>query len=192
MTDSTTSLSHLQSLSVDDFFYFFLQLRKSRIRAVVAAIRERYPHDTSEQLAQRLTESFVPLSFISGALLHLPTLLPGIGQALQAVGFVMGASALTRMHLYLILEIALLYGKDIDDQARVPEMMAVVAATAAAAATPLAVQALEYSPVVSIPLAGLTASATAQLIGNVAMRYYSQGLIAPVSPADATGSVGER
>jgi hypothetical protein len=47
----------------------------------------------------------------------------------EFLGFVGGTAAITRMHLYLILEIALLYGMDIDDEARVPEMIAVVAAT---------------------------------------------------------------
>ena len=46
------------------------------------------------------------------------------GQALKILGVAGGASVLTRMHLYLIMEIALLYGKDIEDQARVPEMVA--------------------------------------------------------------------
>jgi hypothetical protein len=45
-------------------------------------------------------------------ILDLPTMIPGVGQALKILGFVGGTSALVRMHLYLILQIALLYGKD--------------------------------------------------------------------------------
>ena len=64
---------------------------------------------TLEQRARRLIAAQNQLSFLCGALLYLPMLIPGLGQALQLLGFVGGASALTRMHLYLILEIALLY-----------------------------------------------------------------------------------
>lgn len=180
----------LQSLTFDDFMYFFLRLRKSRVRSVVRDMRTIFPNDTPEQLATRLISSYTPLSFLGGSLLHLPRLIPGIGQAMQAVGFVMGASALTRMHLYLIMEIALVFGKDIDDQARVPELMAVVAATAASAAAPLLVRALELNPLMSIPLGGLTAMTTAQLIGNTAIQYYSEAAADLAEPAVAPEADG--
>lgn len=43
--------SKTQSLMVDDFFYFFLQLRKQRIRSVVERMRTLHPEMTREQLA---------------------------------------------------------------------------------------------------------------------------------------------
>lgn len=185
MSNASTS-SNLQSLTVDDFMYFFLRLRKSRIRTVVRDMQRRFPNDTPEQLATRLIASYTPLSFLGGSLLHLPWLIPGFGQAMQAVGFVMGASALTRMHLYLILEIALVFGQDIDDQARVPELMAVVAATTASAAAPLLVRALQLNPLMSIPVGGLTAMATAQLIGSSAIKFYRE---ATADTSDLAGAV---
>jgi hypothetical protein len=104
----------------------------------------------------------------------------------------MGAAALTRLHLYLILEIALLYGKDIDDQARVPEMLAVVAATGAAAGVPVLMRLLGLHPLLSIPVAGLTASTVTHLIGHTAIRYYGaadyrQPLLPPPHPPLAIG-----
>jgi hypothetical protein len=177
-----------QSLATDQFFYFFLRLRKQEIRRTVQALRARYADESQEQLARRIIASHSSLSFLGGALMHLPLLLPGVGQVLKLLGFVGGASALTRMHLYLILEIALVYGKDIDDQARVPEMAAVVAATGLAAGTPILLQALEISPIYAIPASGLSAVTVAQLIGNAAIQYYSGAAIeagpAP-SPAPA-------
>jgi hypothetical protein len=124
-------------------------------------------------LARRIIDSYTSVSFLGGTLMHLPFLLPGIGQALQLLGFVGGASALTRMHLYLILEIALAYGKDIDDEARVPEMVAVVAATGLAASAPLAFQALDLNPLFALPASGLTAAGVAHLIGETAIQHYS-------------------
>lgn len=172
-----------QSLLLEDFFYFFLRLRKERVRKLVKMMQERHPEETPEGLARRLIASSSTLSFIGGTLTHLPALLPGIGQALTLLGFVGGASALTRMHLYLILEIALVYGKDIDDDARVPEMAAVVAATGAAAAAPLLVHVLELNPLYALPAGGLTATALTHLIGESAIRMYSQP---SGSPAEVT------
>ena len=78
------------------------------------------------------------------------------------------------MHLYLILEIALVFGKDIDDQARVPEMAAVVAATGLAAAAPLLVHTFDLHPFYTLSAGTLSAAATARLIGESAIRFYSQ------------------
>ena len=105
--------------------------------------------------------------------MNLPTLVPGLGQALKILGVVGGASVLTRMHLYLIMEIALLYGKDIEDQARVPEMVAVVLASGLGAGASFLVQALQLNPLWALPVGGLTAASVAQMIGESAIRFYS-------------------
>ena len=162
-----------QSLATENFLYFFLRLRKQEIRRTVQALRAQYPDETAEQLARRIIDSYASVSFLGGTLMHLPLLLPGIGQALQLLGFVGGAASLTRMHLYLILEIALAYGKDIDDEARVPEMVAVVAATGLVAGAPLALQALDLNPFYALPASGLTAAAVARLIGEAAIKQYT-------------------
>ena len=173
----------LQSLLTENFFYFFLRLRKGHVRKVVESINARFPDETLEQLARRLIEAQTSLSFLGGALVQLPLLIPGLGLALGLLGFVGGASALTRMHLYLILEIALLYGKDIDDQARVPEMVSVVLATGLGAGAPLLVQALEVTPLLALPAGGLTSAAVARLVGESAIRHYSRELPELAAPA---------
>jgi len=178
-------LASRQSILADQFFYFFLRLRKARIRAVVEAVNVSYPGETTEQKARRLIEAQTPLSFLGGALIHLPMLVPGLGQAFQFLGFVGGTSAITRMHLYLILEIALLYGMDIEDEARIPEMLAVVAATGLAAGVPLLAGVLDINPVFSLPVGGITACAAARMIGEEAIRLYS-GLAKKLTPATST------
>jgi hypothetical protein len=158
----------------DDFFYFFLRVRKDRIRKVVADINARFPEESVEQRARRLIEDQTQLSLLAGLILDLPTMIPGVGNALQILGFVGGTSALVRMHLYLILQIALLYGNDIDDQARVPEMLAVVAGTGLAVGAPFVAGALGLHPLLSMVTGGLAAVAMSRLIGESAIRYYSQ------------------
>jgi hypothetical protein len=164
-----------QGLAEDQFFYFFLRLRKGEIRRVVQRAQSLYPGESPEQLARRLINAQSTLSFFGGALLHLPQLFPAAGSLLKFAGFVGGASAMTRMHLYLILEIALLYGHDIDDRSRVREMMSVVAASGIAAASPFLVDALDWHPAAAIPVSGLTSVAITRLIGESAIRLY-QGL----------------
>lgn len=169
----------LQDLATDQFFYFFLRVRKSEIRRTVQVLQSRYPNESREQLARRLIDAKAKLTLLGGTLLHVPMLLPGIGQVLKLVGMVGGMSVLTRMHLYLILEIALLYGKDIDDAARVPEMAAVVAASGLAIASPLLVHALEWHPLYALPVGGLSATGATRLIGESTIRYYRKPILAP-------------
>lgn len=173
-----------QSMTIDDFFYFFLQLRKPRIRTIVERARKLHPEMTREQLAQRLIDSSGNLSLLAGSLLGVPLILPGVHVFLRYAGLFAGSTVITRMHLYLILEIAHLYDKDIDDPARVPEMMAVVAATEAAVTLPpIALQLLNVAPVLRLAASGLTATALTRLIGHYAIRFYAEG--AP-TPQEAT------
>ena len=162
-----------QGMVTDQFLYFFLRLRKNEIRRVVQRVQTLHPDETPEQLARRLIDTQSTLSFIAGTLLHLPQLLPVASIALKFAGFAGGASVLTRMHLYLILEIALLYGHDIEDQARVPEMIAIVSASGLSAATPFLVNALDWNKLAAIPTSGVTVAAMTQLIGLAAIQRYS-------------------
>jgi hypothetical protein len=163
-----------QGLASDQFFYFFLRLRKGEVRRVVQRAQALYPGESPEQLARRLILAQCSLSLVGGALLYLPQLIPVAGNVLKLAGFVGGASMLARMNLYLILEIALLYGHDIDDQARVPEMMAVVAASGLSAASPFAVQALDWAPIAAIPASAVTAGAVSKLVGEAAIAFYKR------------------
>jgi len=167
-------LPRQQSVAVDQFFYFFLRLRKGEVRRIVQRVKTLYPGETPEQLARRLILAQSSLSLVGGALLYLPMLFPVAGNVLKMVGFVGGASMLTRVNLYLILEIALLFGKDIDDQARVPELMAVIAASGLSATSPLLVSQMDWHPAASIPASGVMAAATAKLIGEAAIAFYQR------------------
>jgi hypothetical protein len=166
-----------QTLLADQFFYFFLRLRKGRIQQVVDAVNARYPAESTEQKARRLIAAQTPLSFLGGTLMHLPRLIPGVGYAFEFLGLVGGTSVLSRMHLYLILEIALLYGKSIDDEARVTEMLSVVAATGMAAGVSFLSGALDIHDLLPLPVGGITASAAARMIGEEAIRLYSAPMV---------------
>lgn len=161
-----------QGLATDQFFYFFLRLRKNEVKRVVLRAQSLYPSDSPERLARRLINTQSTLSFMAGALLQVPFLLPATGNALKFIGIAGGTSIMTRMHLYLILEIAHIYGHDVDDRARVPEMMAIIASSGLAAGAPWLVQRMAWPPMAAIPTAGLTVAAITQIVGNAAISYY--------------------
>jgi hypothetical protein len=174
-----------QSLATDQFFYFFLRLRKNEVKRVVQRAQSLYPEDSRERLARRLINTQSTLSFMAGALLHIPMLLPATGTALKFIGFAGGTSIMTRMHLYLILEIAHIYGHDVDDRARVPEMMAIIASSGLAASAPLLVQRMAWAPMATIPTAGLTVAGITQVIGHAAIQYYRKRSMEGLSVAAA-------
>ena len=61
--ENDLNLANEQSLIIDDFFYFFLRLRKARIRAVVDRVRKLHPGEAPEMLARRLIDSAATLAF---------------------------------------------------------------------------------------------------------------------------------
>lgn len=181
----TIAADRRQSLVVEEFFYFFLRLRKNEIRRVAQLTAARYPADEPARNARRLINSKNSLTLLGGALLSAPLLLPGLGQALKLSGVVGAGSLLTRVHLYLILEIAHLFGEDIDDIARVPEMLAVVAATGLGAAAPSLLAAYGMKPVLMIPAGALSMTAVTRLVGASAIRFYAARAAARENPQDA-------
>ena len=176
----------LQNLATDDFLYFYLRLRKSRIRSVVQTMRTRFPQDTREELARRIVASHLQISALGGGLVQMPLLIPGLGTALKYLGFVGGLSAFARAHIYMILEIALVFDKDIDDQARIPEIAAVVAGCAAATATPsLLADVLGIEPLFALPVALMTAAGLTKTVGDRAIELYSKATRQEIDLADA-------
>lgn len=181
-----------QSMVTDEFLYFFLRLRKGEVRRVVQRVKSLYPDDSPEQLARRLINAQSVLSFVGGAVLHVPQLIPVAGNAWKYAGFAGGSSVMTRMHLYLILEIALLFEQDIEDKARIPEIISVIGASTASAATPLLINKLQWNPLVAIPASGATATLVTQLIGAAAIRLYKKKQAADLqAEAFASLAVGQ-
>jgi len=169
----------LQSLTTDEFFYFFLRMRKGEVKRIVGMLQTRYPQESPEQLAKRLIASKSRLALLGGTLVSLPWLFPGLGQTLKLAGIVGATSILTRMNLYLINEIALAFGDDIDDLARVSDMMAVVGATALGSAAPgLIAQSLDLNPWLQPPTGALTSAGMTRLIGAAAVRHFQRKTVA--------------
>ena len=174
MNESIDSSNRLQSVTTEQFLYLFLRMRKSEVRRIVGILQKRYPDEDPAQLARRLVSSSTRLSMLGGSLFTLPLLMPGIGNVLKLLGVVGASSMFTRMHIYMIMQIALLFGKDIDDVARVPEIALVVASSGLVAASPMLASSYGVSLAYSLPVGTLTAAAATQLIGRAAIALYSR------------------
>jgi hypothetical protein len=173
VNDSIATKKKLQSITTEEFFYFFLRMRKGEVKRIVGLLQSRYPDESSEQLAKRLIASKSKLSLLGGTLVSLPALMPGVGSSIKLAGIVSATSMLTRMNLYLINEIALAFGEDIDDTARISDMVAVVGATAISSAAPSYLgHWLGLTPWAQLPAGALSSAATTQMIGRAAIRHF--------------------
>lgn len=160
------------SLAADKFLYFFMGLRKGEIRRRVVSLKARHPDEGPEELAKRLILTQSTLSLFGGALLHVPAFLPGVGPTLKIIGMAGGASVLMRMHMALVLEIALLFGHDIDEPERLKEIAAIILASGLVACTPLLTQAFNLKSYYALITGGMTVSSASKLIGDAALIYY--------------------
>ena len=167
------SLPHW-GLTTEKFFYFFMGLRKSEIRKQVRMMKERYPDEDPEQLARRFVSTQAPLSLLGGALIHLPMLAPALGPPLKLVGVAMGSSVMIRLNMTLLLQIAMLYGHDIDDRARLKEMAVIIAASGLASGTSLLPYVFNLEPRAKALIGGASVVTVSQLLGIAAIRYYSR------------------
>ena len=85
----------------------------------------------------------------------------------------MGFSVMIRLNMTLLLQIAMLFGHDIDDQARLKEMAAIIAASGLASSTSLLPYVFNLEPRTKAVLGGTSVMTVSQLIGETATRYYN-------------------
>ncbi len=162
-------------LATEKFLYYCMGLRKGDMRTQVATMRARYPNDSQERLARRFIAAQTPLSMVGSALIHLPAVVPALGPAFRFLGMASGTTLMMILNMTLVMQIALIYGHDLDDRARVKELMAVIAATAAASGSTALVPPLSTLNPRWRALAGSAAiMTTAQLIGETALRYFAR------------------
>ena len=174
MTIKKVTAAEPWGLSMEEFFYFFLGLRKSEVRKEVHMLQELYPDENPRQLARRCIAAQWPLSLLGGALLHVPALVP-LGSALKLVGIATGASVMIRLNMTLLLQIALLHGHDIDDRARLKEMAAIIAASALNSSSSMFPHLLDLNPYYKAVMGGATVMSANQLIGEAALLYFGRG-----------------
>jgi hypothetical protein len=80
-----------------------------------------------------------------------------------------------RLNMTLILQIALLFGYDIDSRERLKELIAIIGATGLAGATSQFPQLADYPLNYRGLIGGAAVMTTSQLIGEAAIRYYGRG-----------------
>ena len=143
-------------------------------------MRSRHPDDTPERLARRFIAAQAPLSMVSSALIHIPSVIPVAGPAFRFLGVASGTTLMMVLNMTLAMQIALIFGRDLDDKARLKELFLVVAATGlASGSTTLVPQLSNLRPRLKAIAGGATIMTTSRLIGEIALQYYGRKQIAP-------------
>jgi uncharacterized membrane protein len=172
MSKNLDSGSNPWGLSWEKFFYYYLGLRKGELRKDIETMREQYPDDNADQLARRVVKAQLPLSVTGGFLLQVPWLLPGVSPALKLLGISMGASVMVILNMTMLLQIALVYGHDIDDRARLKEMFTILAASGLAGGASALPHLSALQPGYRALVGGAAVTTVSQLLGEAAIRYY--------------------
>lgn len=176
MSNELVPTSKPWGLAWEKFFYFFMGLRKGEIRKQVAALKKIYPDDDADQLARHCVGSQVPLSIVGAALIQAPKLIPATAPpVLKLMGIATGASLMIRLNMTLLMQIALVYGYDLDDQARLKELLTIIAASGAAGGATLLPQLSALTPTYKAVAGGAAIAMASQALGEAAIAYYSAG-----------------
>ena len=163
-------------LAWEKFFFYFMGLRKGELRKDVEIMRKQYPDDDADQLARRIVNAQAPLSLAGGVLLQLPWLLPRASPVLKLLGISTGASVMVILNMTMLLQVALVYGYDIDDRARLKEIFAIVAASGLAGGASALPHLARLQPGYKALAGGAAVTAASQLLGEAAIRYYRRAV----------------
>jgi len=167
------------SLATEKFFYYCMGLRKGVISQEVAIMQAQYPNDTPERLARRFIAAQIPLSMVSSALVHIPAVIPVAGPAFRFLGLASGTTLMMVLNMTLAMQIALIFGYDLDDRARIKELLAVITATGlASGSTSVVPQLSSLRPGLRAVAGSATIMTASQLIGEIALKYFSRKRIA--------------
>lgn len=177
------------SLATEKFFYYCMGLRKGHMLAQVAMMRSRFPDDSPERLARRFIAAQAPLSMVGSALIQLPTVIPVAGPAFRFLGAVSGTTLMMVLNMTLIMQIGLIYGHDLDDRARIKELLAVIIATGlASGSTSLVPQLADLAPRTRAIAGGAVIMTTSRLVGEVALKYFSRKRLSAPNRADVSAA----
>ena len=162
-----------QGIYAEEFLFFFMGLRKCHCRHMVGRFKRKYPKDSPVRLAKRLVNAQVALSFTAGVLARWQDGISGSSSTLRIIGIAGRTVVLSRMHVSLILKIALIFGKDIDSKARIPEIIAVIVATVPAILLAGSGKSISSNTdIVEYGVSGAAGGVTAYIIGRAAIKYY--------------------
>ncbi len=179
MSNELVSNARPWGLATEKFFYFFMGLRKGEIRKQVGMMKALYPNDDPHRMARRFVAAQTPLSLLGASLLHAPMFVPAVGPMLKLLGIGAGASVMIRLNMTLLLQIALLFGHDIDDRARLKDMVAIISASGLAGGTSMLPYLLNLTPAYKALAGGAAVATVSQLLGEAAIQYYGSAIEKP-------------
>jgi len=102
----------------------FSRLDKEKIAESVRRLIEKHPGEDEQKLVKRLISRSSRLSGAVGIVGSIPALLPGPGLAISVIGMVPEEMYLIRRKCTMLLQIACIYGFDLEAEERLYEIIA--------------------------------------------------------------------
>jgi uncharacterized protein (DUF697 family) len=157
-------------IGLDWLMSFLGQANIAKIERVVAEMRSQYPHETSDQIAQRL---IIQKTWSGGRLGLLTNILPPIATLFLGIELI----ATTKLQTEMVYEIAAAYNLDLNEPARRGEALAIFGLSLGADVLKTSLSVVEIIPGIGAVIGASTNAAMLYVLGQTACRFY-QGKIA--------------
>lgn len=154
-------------IGLDWLMTFLGKVDTAKIRATVAEMRSQYPHETPEQIVQRL---IVQKTWDAGRLGLLTNIIPPIAALFLGVELI----ATTKLQTEMVYEIAAAYGLNLDEPARRGEVLAIFGLSLGADVLKTGLTVVEILPGVGAVVGASTNAAMLYVLGQTANRFYQQ------------------
>ncbi|MEN9520190.1 MAG: hypothetical protein RLZZ381_2778 [Cyanobacteriota bacterium] len=144
---------------------FLGKVDTAKIEQVVAQMRSQYPHETSDQIAQRL---IMQKTWSGGRLGLLANIIPPIAALFLGIELI----ATTKLQTEMVYEIAAAYNLDLDEPARRGEVLAIFGLSLGADVLKTGLTVVEIVPGIGAVIGASTNAAILYVLGQTACRFY--------------------
>jgi uncharacterized protein (DUF697 family) len=156
-------------VGLDWLMAFLGKVDTAKIEHVVAEMRSQYPHETPDQIAQRL---IIQKTWSGGRLGLLTNIIPPVAALFLGIELI----ATTKLQTEMVYEIAAAYNLDLNEPARRGEALAIFGLSLGADVLKTGLGVVEIIPGIGAVIGASTNAAMLYVLGQTACRFY-QGKI---------------
>ncbi len=152
-------------IGLDWLMTFLGKVDTAKIESTVVQMRSQYPHETSNQIAQRL---IIQKTWAGGRLGLLTNIIPPIAALFLGIELI----ATTKLQTEMVYEIAAAYNLDLNDSARRGEALAIFGLSLGADVVKTGLTVVEIVPGIGPIVGASTNAAMLYVLGQTACRFY--------------------
>jgi uncharacterized protein (DUF697 family) len=152
-------------IGLDWLMPFLGKADTTKIKQVVAQMRSQYPHETADQIAQRL---IIQKTWSGGRLGLLTNIIPPIAALFLGIELI----ATTKLQTEMVYEIAAAYNLDLNEPARRGEVLAIFGLSLGADVLKTSLSVVEIIPGIGAVIGASTNAAMLYVLGQTACRFY--------------------